>query len=48
VEALAKEVGRSSATIWKHINLHNNRVHAQGECDKCAGVGSELAKVVID
>jgi len=48
MEALAQNVGRSSATIWRHINLHNNRVHGQGECDKCARVGSELAKVVID
>lgn len=45
---LAREIGRSSATIHTHIHHHNNMVHAVGECDKCARVNSELAKVVID
>jgi len=45
---LAREIGRSSATIHRQIHHHNNMVHSVGECGKCARVGSELAKVVID
>lgn len=48
MEELAVRLGRSSATVFKHITMHNNMVHAVGECDRCNRVGSEYAKVVID
>jgi hypothetical protein len=45
---VAKMIDRSSKTVFDHINAHNNMVHSVGECDKCARVGSKLAKVPID
>jgi len=48
MEKLGQTLGRSSKTIHKHIHHHNNMVHALGECDKCARVGSKLAKQAID
>jgi len=46
--AAFKDLQRSSGTIHRHINHHNNRVHSVGICDKCERVGSELAKVAVD
>lgn len=48
MEDLAKKLGKSSGTIFRHISKHNNMIHGLGECDKCARVGSEYAKVAID
>jgi hypothetical protein len=48
MEKLGKEIGRSSKTIFTHLNMHNNMVHAVGECDRCARVGSKYAKELID
>ena len=48
MEKLAKDLQRSSGTVHRHINYHNNRVHSVGICDKCERVGSELAKVAVD
>ena len=48
MEELGKKLDRSSGTIFKQITGHNNMVHGMGECDKCARVGSEYAKVAID
>jgi len=48
MEKLAEDLGRSSKTIFKHINVHNNMIHAVGECDRCLRVGSPFAKQLID
>jgi hypothetical protein len=48
MDELAQKLGRSSATVFKHISVHNNMVHGVGECDKCARVGCEHAKVAIN
>jgi len=45
---MVKQIGRSSATIHKHIYHHNNQVHLIGECDKCARIGSPFAKETIE
>lgn len=48
MEELGKKLDRSSATVFKQIARHNNMVHGVGECDKCARVRSDCAKVAID
>jgi hypothetical protein len=48
MEKLGKELGRSSKTIWAHINIHNNMLHAIGECDRCARANGPYAKQLIE
>lgn len=48
MEQLAKKLERSSATVFKQLATHNNMLHSLGECDKCARVGSEYAKIAVD
>ena len=42
---LVKVLDRSSGTIHKHIHKHNNLVHKQGECEICARLDCQYAKV---
>lgn len=45
---LSKSLNRSSRTIHTHIHMHNNMIHAVGECDKCMRVGSSYAKTILE
>lgn len=45
---IGKKIGRSAKTIFKHCKDHNNMIHAVGECDRCARVGSKYATELID
>jgi hypothetical protein len=47
MEKLAIELGRSSKTIFTHINIHNNMIHAVGECDRCLRVNSPYTKTIV-
>jgi hypothetical protein len=44
---VARIVDRSSKTVNDHLHAHNNMIHSVGECDKCARVGSKLAKTPV-
>jgi len=48
MDRLAKDIGRSSRTIWLHINMHNNMVHAVGECDRCARANGQYTKTPVE
>jgi len=48
MDDMAKKLGRSSGTVCKHINYHNNMVHSVGECDKCDKVNAQTTKVAVD
>jgi energy-coupling factor transporter ATP-binding protein EcfA2 len=48
MEKISSRVGRSSATVYKHIRYHNNAIRSMGECDRCARVKCLLAKQVLD
>jgi len=48
MEKISAKVGRSSATVYKHIAYHNNTVKSMGECDKCSRVKSLLSKQLLE
>lgn len=48
MDKLSKKLNRSSRTIHTHIHMHNNMIHAIGECDKCMRVGSSYAKTILE
>ena len=43
---LSEKIHRSSRTINKHINYHNNMIHTVGECDKCARLNAKYKKTL--
>jgi len=40
MKAIGIELGRSDATVFKEVHVHNNLIRDKGFCDKCRRVGS--------
>lgn len=48
MEKISDALGRSSKTVFAHINHHNSMIQKIGVCDKCDRVKSSYAKTSVD